>query len=84
MTQSQPAKERSAERWYQFEQIETFRRPIYVKARSLKEARTRITSDGVADYSPHFPDLGFSRRGKIAANQEYVEEFAERDARRDR
>lgn len=74
-----------AERWYEFEQRETFTRPIYVKAGSLREARTLLRQgEGVADYAPNHPDMWIGGRGRIAVDQEYVEEFARRDAEGDR
>lgn len=74
-----------AEKWYEFEQRETFTRPIYVKAGSLAEARELLLSGGgVPDYPPNNPDLWVGGRGRIAADQGYVEEFAARDAAGDR
>lgn len=69
-----------AERWYEFEERATFTRPVYVKAASVKEARTRMT-EAVADYPPSHPDLAFNLRGRIAADQAYVDALAVEDRR---
>ncbi len=53
------------ERWYEFEQHETFTRRVYVKASSLAEARRRRYGDeAVADYPPNFPDLHIAANGR--------------------
>jgi hypothetical protein len=71
----------SDERWYEFEQRETFTRPIYVKAASLREARQALDDGaGVADYPPTFPDMVIGGRGRIARDQEHVDNLAEERA----
>lgn len=66
----------SAERWYEFEQHETSR-AIYVKGPSAKEARRRLMlGDGVADYSPNFPDMDVRGRGLIVKDQSFVDDLA--------
>lgn len=57
----------SAERWYEFVQHDTFSRPVYVKARSIEEARTLVYREGVPDYPPNFPDLKIDKRGRRSA-----------------
>lgn len=71
----------AAERWYEFEQHETFTRPIYVKAVSLREARRLLYSGSldtevVPDYPPNNPDMKLGGRGRIAKDQDYVDGLA--------
>jgi hypothetical protein len=57
------------ERWYEFEQRETFTRRLFVKASSLTEARRKRYSDeAVSDYAPLFPDLHITARARLVAD----------------
>lgn len=67
------------DRWYEFEQVETFRRPCYVKASSLAEARQR-RSEAIGDYPSNYPDLEVRGRGRLA-DQGYVETLMRSDRR---
>lgn len=66
------------ERWYEFTQVETMKRPFWVRAETLEQARAAVrrggpVTEGVPDIAPDGPDdLRIVGRGKVAEDQELV------------